>query len=57
MSENQPLFEWERDAVDKMAAEPMADASLHAAWLAAREQGMVALCNYIELTRSLLPPE
>lgn len=45
----------ERSIVDRMAAEPDADAQLHEAWLQARSHGLTALANYIELTRSLLP--
>ena len=49
------LQAWERATVDAMATRPDADAKLHAAWLKARAQGMTALCNYIEVTRSTLP--
>lgn len=54
MTTNQPLTQTERRIVDEIAAGPDADAKLHEVWLAAREQGMTPLCNYVEITRSML---
>ncbi len=55
MTTHQPLTPTERKIVDEIAAGPDADARLHEVWLAAREQGMIPLCNYVEISRSHLP--